>query len=99
MNLESEISAIIDRANQIRQEKHPVDLVHDNAEIQKIKEILKKPLSAFATHEAHLVGCDNLKKITCLARLIAATIVCGGPENIPCIIASLGTMADCIECL
>jgi len=46
-----------------------------------------------------LKGCPWYKEIECSAALAAAVIACGGPEDIPCIVAVLGSMSSCIECL
>jgi hypothetical protein len=47
----------------------------------------------------NLKGCPWYKDIECSAALAAAVIACGGPEDIPCIVAALGAMSSCIDCL
>lgn len=47
----------------------------------------------------NLKGCPWYKDIECSAALAAAVVACGGPEDIPCIVAALGAMSSCIECL
>jgi len=65
----------------------------DSASIDKVAEALSN------TDSLNLKGCPWYKDIECSAALAAAVVACGGPEDIPCIVAALGAMSSCIDCL
>lgn len=88
------------KAGKLKATASPVDL-------ERVRKALEVS-SACAPDQAQALGkkkkapcphCGWVKCSECSAALAAAIAVCGGPEDIPCIAASLGAMASCIGCL
>ena len=93
-----EILEIFERAARLRSGRLSVG-TPDQQTIDKVKEALDQPIYYLGEDETDSRGCSWSKKIRCAAALAAAVAACGGPVDIPCIIAVLGSMADCIDCL
>jgi len=90
-----EISAIFERAELLKSGKIII-YTGDQATINKFKEVLEKPIYSLGEETTN---CSWSKKLRCAALLAAAVSACGGPDNIPGIIAVLDKKADCIDCL
>merc|ERR1712166_1244187 len=44
-------------------------------------------------------GCSALNLVSCSASLVAITVACGGPEDLPCIAAALSLIGGCGSCI
>ncbi|ELR20196.1 uncharacterized protein ACA1_116680, partial [Acanthamoeba castellanii str. Neff] len=45
-----------------------------------------------------MAGCNAMKKAMCATAIAGAIVACGGPEDIPCILAALGALEGCVTC-
>jgi hypothetical protein len=69
----------------------------DKEKIMKIEELLKKPFGTIVDPLDR--RCKTRYKIRCAVKITAAVAACGGPVNVPCIVAALGAAEECIDCL
>lgn len=87
------------KAGKLKATASPADLERVRKALEVSSACTPNQTQALGKKKAPCPHCGWIKCGECSAALAAAIAACGGPEDLPCIAASLGAMASCLGCL